>query len=208
MPLFLKYSKLIFNYKSETRKFTSDEKTPSPKIIQCMTAMKREHAVQRRECSGRLLWTYLGPERLGSFLTSEETIILQRTLFSSKSVNHYQNAAVLKDDAFGSNWFKMFLMYRLLLFLRFKSFNETRLYRWVLLTNPNTSSTISSCIPFLAYFPYFENKIKVRLCDIQCLKQTLQNLVCISWYLRLSQCRTLKIPPITLCIRMCIPYRF
>jgi hypothetical protein len=54
-----------------------------------------------------------------------------------------------------------FLMYFLL--LRLNSFNETHLHRWVLLMNPKTSSIISSCIPLLAYFPYFE-KIKVSLC--------------------------------------------
>jgi hypothetical protein len=70
---------------------------------------------------------------------------------------------------------------------------------------------------FLAYFPYFE-KVKVELCDLhsvcvfvyspvsafECLNQSLWNLVCITWHLRHVQWRTLYIPPILLCVCMCV----
>jgi hypothetical protein len=39
----------------------------------------------------------------------------------------------------------------------------------------------------------------------ECLNQSLRNLVCISWHLRPVQWRTSQVPPISLCVYMCIP---
>jgi hypothetical protein len=43
------------------------------------------------------------------------------------------------------------------------------------------------------------------LLTFECLNQSLGNLVCISWHLSLSQQHTSYIPPISLCVCMCIP---
>jgi hypothetical protein len=70
----------------------------------------------------------------------------------------------------------------------------------------------------LVYFSYFE-KIKVGVwyhlalyirvtpphINFEFQKQSLWNLVCISWHLSPSQRRTSKIPPISLCVCICIP---
>jgi hypothetical protein len=45
MPLFLKYSNVSFNYKSESRKFTIDEKIPTPKITQMHDRHETKHGV-------------------------------------------------------------------------------------------------------------------------------------------------------------------
>jgi hypothetical protein len=77
----------------------------------------------------------------------------------------------------------------------------------------NRQTASYSLRTFLTYFPYFEG-MKVGLwyhhavcipqLTFECLNQSLWNLVRISWHLSPSQRRTSQIPPISLCVCMCM----